>query len=194
MARRAGQRRLQRVGPASIVLGVRGWCAHDRKRGQSTCTCRRRLDGAPSPKDSCGSWGVRGPKRSCQWAPARGDYDSRDYVCGRLATLMHDLGTLVAVGLGQPPCHWRKPGKLRPSYDVGVFPRMSAKQGAQRGQSEADPPPASAICRSSAPSVARTSRSTTWRDALVATRRSRAACWAASQECCKSDASLGSRG
>ena len=28
------------------------------------------------------SWGVRGPKRSCQWAPARGDYDSRDYAAG----------------------------------------------------------------------------------------------------------------
>ena len=47
-------------------------------------------------------------------------------------------------------------------------PRMSAKQGAQRGQSEADPPLLRRICRSSAPAVARTSRSTTWRDALVA--------------------------
>ena len=25
---------------------------------------------------------------------------------------------------------WRKPGKLRPPYDVGIFPHMTAKQGA----------------------------------------------------------------
>ena len=67
---------------------------------------------------------------------------------------------------------WRKPGKLRPSHDVGVFPRMSAKQGAQRGQSEADPPLLPRNCRSSASSAARTSRSTIWRDALMATSAS----------------------
>ena len=45
---------------------------------------------------------------------------------------------------------WRNPGKLRPSFDVEVFPRMSAKQGAQRGQSEARPPLLSRNCGASA--------------------------------------------
>ena len=27
------------------------------------------------------------------------------------------------------PCSWRNPGKLRPSYDAGVFPQMRANQG-----------------------------------------------------------------
>ena len=67
---------------------------------------------------------------------------------------------------------WRKPGKLRPPYDVGVFPHMTAKQGAQRGQSEACPPLLPRNCRSSATSAPRTSRSTRWRDALMANRRS----------------------
>ena len=69
---------------------------------------------------------------------------------------------------GWPRC-WRKPGKLRPPYDVGVFPHMTAKQGARRGQSEARPPLLPRNCRSSATSAPRTSTSTRWRDALMAT-------------------------
>ena len=65
-----------------------------------------------------------------------------------------------------------KPGKLRPPYDVGVFPHMTAKQGAQRGQCEACPPLLPRNCRSSATSAPRTSRWTRWRDALMARRRS----------------------
>jgi len=51
---------------------------------------------------------------------------------------------------------------------------MPANQGAQRGQSEADPPLLRRNCRSSATSASRASRSTTWRDALVARRRANA--------------------
>ena len=51
-------------------------------------------------------------------------------LCGRLATpLMHDLGTLVAVGLGQPPCHWRNPGKLRPHLGRRRLPSDERKPG-----------------------------------------------------------------
>ena len=64
-------------------------------------------------KDSCGSWGVRGPKRSCQLGAWAGRL-RQPRLCGRLATpLMHDVGTLVAVGLGQPPSHWRQARLLR---------------------------------------------------------------------------------
>ena len=84
---------------------------------------------------------------------------------GRVA---HDAGVAGDAGRLR---NWRKPGKLRPPYDVGVFPHMTAKQGAQRGQSEACPPLLPRNCRSSATSAPRTSRSTRWRDALVATRR-----------------------
>ena len=59
--------------------------------------------------------------------------------------------------------------------DVGIFPHMTAKQGAQRGQSEACPPLLPRNCRSSATSAPRTSRSTRWRDALLARSRSIAA-------------------
>ncbi len=69
------------------------------------------------------------------------------------------------------PCSWRKPGKLRPPYDVDLFPHMTAKQGAQRGRSEACPPLLPRNCRASATSAARTSRSATWRHALLAKPR-----------------------
>ena len=45
---------------------------------------------------------------------------------------------------------------------------MTAKQGAWRGQSEARPPLLPRNCRSSATSAPRTSTSTRWRDALMA--------------------------
>ncbi len=39
--RQTGQRQLQRVGPASVVLGVRGRCAPDRSRGKPVVRRRR---------------------------------------------------------------------------------------------------------------------------------------------------------
>ena len=55
-----------------------------------------------------------------------------------------------------------KPGSFA-ALCVGVFPHMTAKQGAQRGQSEACPRLLPRNCRSSATSAPRTSRSTRWR-------------------------------
>ena len=76
---------------------------------------------------------------------------------------------------GSRPARGEIQGSSDRPIDVGIFPHMTAKQGAQRGQSEACPPLLPRNCRSSATSAPRTSRSTRWRDALLARSRSIAA-------------------
>jgi hypothetical protein len=50
----------------------------------------------------------------------------RGTVQGTQANLTLLIG---GIGIGTGSCSWRKPGTLRRSYDVGVFPLMSARRG-----------------------------------------------------------------
>jgi len=51
-------------------------------------------------------------------APLHDDQHGPPFVCEQVRAHVRHL-----------PCRWRNPGKLRPSYDVGVFPQMRANQG-----------------------------------------------------------------
>ena len=89
------------------------------------------------------------------WRPLRGCSSTDD-----LARTSPPPGPLAPSAQPLRRGFWRKPGKLRPHNDVGVFPHMTAKQGAQRGRSEACPPLLPRNLGSSATSARRTSRST----------------------------------
>ena len=69
----------------------------------------------------------------------------------------------------------RRSGRASVLRSGRALPPTRAKQGAQRGQSEADAALLSRICRSSASSATATSGPTSWRAALPATRRASAA-------------------
>jgi len=89
--------------------------------------------------------------------PGRDGLHSPPFVCERICALVLPL-----------PCWWRKGGREKAWTCARARPAGYPKQGAWRGQSEADPPLLPRISKSSASSAAMTTGSAASRDALVA--------------------------